>query len=666
MVGRATFLAALTATLLAGGGCNTILGIGAHALAPATNDGSVDADATVDGHADDAGTVSSCSSGGWCSTFTSSAQPSSLLATWGSAWNDVWAIGDGGQILHWNGSTWLRTRDAPDQSLRAIWGSGPHDVWAVGHNLAGFSGLVLHWDGKAWTTFDSGTIQPLTGVWASGNGDAVVVVASSGAILRCDRATEKCSLDANPMPLSFVDYGYSGVWGSGSADIWAVGARGIVVHWDGHAWSDFTSKSRTTQPLNHVWGTGPKDVWAVGDGGTIDHWNGYGWALTTVGLTLHDLKSVSGPPGATPLNDAWAVGADGTILRLSNGAWVDAHSTSVATQTLDGVWANAPNDAWAVGDGDVIIHWDGTAWSEGAPRNPNVVKAIWGAGPRDVWTVGDASTIAHWDGTHWFNVSYGSTTLSEVPLNRVWGSGSDDVWAVGNKSDQGDTILHWNGHAWCVLYSGLCATASGTPIPSPTGVPYDLSGVWASGPNDVWAVGIGGTVLHWTGGPSWSETKVQTPDGQLNAVWSNGPNADVWVVGGSGTILRWSYTTMMWTDEPTRNLVNQAAINGVWGGPKDVWFVGDGETILRWQEGQWSNLTNPTGNPSPQSLLSIWGSGTTNVWAVGNGGTVLHLTDSVGTWTVSPSGTSKFFDGVWGSGPGDVWVVGEDGVILHH
>jgi photosystem II stability/assembly factor-like uncharacterized protein len=54
---------------------------------------------------------------------------------WGSATDDVWVVGGGGNVIHWNGSTWTCV------SLTAYWlngisGSGPQNVFLVGSNGA--------------------------------------------------------------------------------------------------------------------------------------------------------------------------------------------------------------------------------------------------------------------------------------------------------------------------------------------------------------------------------------------------------------------------------------------------------------------------------------------------------------------------------------------------
>ena len=63
------------------------------------------------------------------------------------------------------------------------------------------------------------------------------------------------------------------VWGSSKSDVWAVGSRGSVVHYDGAAWKSLPLGNKST--FFAVWGSGPNDVWAVSDTMTIMHSDGY-------------------------------------------------------------------------------------------------------------------------------------------------------------------------------------------------------------------------------------------------------------------------------------------------------------------------------------------------------------------------------------------------------
>lgn len=56
-----------------------------------------------------------------------------LFGVWGSGSSDVWAVGLGGTILHWNGSAWARLMSVTSSDLYGVWGSGTSDVWAVGY-----------------------------------------------------------------------------------------------------------------------------------------------------------------------------------------------------------------------------------------------------------------------------------------------------------------------------------------------------------------------------------------------------------------------------------------------------------------------------------------------------------------------------------------------------
>jgi hypothetical protein len=63
---------------------------------------------------------------------------------------------------------------------------------------------------------------------------------------------------------------------------------------------------------------------------------------------------------------------------------------------------------------------------------------------------------------------------------RLGGSGPDDVWAVG----LGGGMLRYHAGAWSAVS---------------TGTKQVLWGVWSRAPDDAWAVGNGGTILHWNG-----------------------------------------------------------------------------------------------------------------------------------------------------------------------
>jgi WD40 repeat protein len=66
------------------------------------------------------------------------------------------------------------------QDLHGVWGTAENDLWAVGG-----AGTLLHWDGAQWKSFVSGVTTELLGIRQAGPG-AAVVFGSGGTVLRWD------------------------------------------------------------------------------------------------------------------------------------------------------------------------------------------------------------------------------------------------------------------------------------------------------------------------------------------------------------------------------------------------------------------------------------------------------------------------------------------------
>jgi hypothetical protein len=155
-----------------------------------------------------------------------------LNALWGDRTGQLFAVGSGGTILHFDGARWTLEDSGTGSTLLAVWGSSASDVWAAGSWESGVGTVLLHRTGGRWT-------------------------------------------NANPAGGNIE---LRGLWGAGPADVWAVGSGGMIYHHDGAAWSQVTSPvASTTTVLSSVWGSSSTDVWAVGDGAVVLHWDGVAW-----------------------------------------------------------------------------------------------------------------------------------------------------------------------------------------------------------------------------------------------------------------------------------------------------------------------------------------------------------------------------------------------------
>lgn len=203
-------------------------------------------------------------------------------------------------------------------------------------------------------------------------------------------------------------------------------------------------------------------------------------------------------------------------------------------------------------------------------------------------------------------------------LSGVWGSGPDDVWMVGGQVEAAE-IYHFDGSAW-------------SPVEAPA-VPL-LVWVYGFGPDDVWAVGTEGGVVHWDGA-TWATLDPGTT-GDLWGVWGTSSN-DLWVVGGapdSGepTLLHYDGATFTpHTLTAENNDRGAHSLFKVWGIDGRVWAVGQYGLIVEWDGMEW--LQQGTG--ASDDFVSLWGTSADHVLAVGGrSGALLSRFDGA-TWTSS-------------------------------
>jgi len=91
---------------------------------------------------------------------------------------------------------------------------------------------------------------------------------------------------SSPDDIFAVEYLYD-IWGTAPNSVYAVGRGGVILHYDGAAWSPM--ESGCGQSLwGGVWGSAPDDVYAAGANGTLLHFDGSAWSPIE-GLTLEHL-----------------------------------------------------------------------------------------------------------------------------------------------------------------------------------------------------------------------------------------------------------------------------------------------------------------------------------------------------------------------------------------
>lgn len=543
-----------------------------------------------------------------------------LKDIWGSSATDIYAVGcydsswderfdrclgGNGVILHYDGSSWGKTDIGGTEGLNGVWGSSASEVFAVGSG-----GTILHYDGNTWAPMDSGTTETLAAVWGTGP-DNVYAVGASGTILHYD------GVDWQP-EASGTTAALNGVWGSSASNVFVVGEGGTILRDQGAGWTPPASGSGTTEVLTDVWGGSANNVFALGDGGTILRFNGTSWSAMSSNTTT-DIKALWG----SSVNNIFAVGNGNTILRYT-GSWsIQSEGT---TEGLNDVWGTSENNVFVVGSNGTIMRYTGSGWKKMVSGTTESLTAVWGSSVNNIYAVGRNGTILQYNGSGW-------TTIHSDPqalFSDIWGSSGSDIYVVGRLNTGGTPpskglLLHYDGNNWTSYdfseFSSFIA----------------FHAVWGTGPDDIFVVGSvwgGGNYVYHFNGSGWSLSLVnEGVDGSSNDVWgSSGSN--VIAVGASCpegicTFRIIEFDGNAWNrgswDMP---FGTHGRLGAVWGrSANEVFAVGgigvdDGQIILRSGGGVWWHDRYTALEPA---LWGVWGSASGHVFAVGGGGTILRL-----------------------------------------
>jgi hypothetical protein len=143
--------------------------------------------------------------------------------------------------------------------LYDVWGTAEDDLVAVGN-----VGHIVGFNGESWSPVEAEGWHPpshdLNAIWGAGDG-ALVAVGRKGSIVQGKRGGG-LALAESPVVADLAE-----VWGRSAEDVFAVGQGGTIVHFDGRAWRQ--EASGTELDLQTVWGVGDCDVMASSTFGVL-------------------------------------------------------------------------------------------------------------------------------------------------------------------------------------------------------------------------------------------------------------------------------------------------------------------------------------------------------------------------------------------------------------
>lgn len=612
-----------------------------------------------------------------------------LHGVWCAGPNDVYAFGEAETLLHFDGADWTRIPVPAHGTIYAMWGSASDDIWAgvspaANKWLAPFEALgstLLHFDGTNWSVLDFLPDVGIFDMWGSGPND---IFAVGGIWPYTPGTTVAYHYDGNtwtmlPEP-SGLPGQFQGVSGNGPNDVYAAGASFYIssfVHWDGLAWTQIDTSgyeqiyslwavgpnnvyvgaydrilhydgSTVQEVLDlpddiaycypwRIWGTGPNDVHVLAHAARpednhsyIFHFDGTDFSQTE--LPPAGRASVLGLHGTSP-TDVYSAGREGLLHHYDGTTWTLLRSGPA--HDLEACWVHGPNDLYAVGEHQhdssdgVLCHCDGSTLTEFTLPNSGPLLDVWGTSPNAVYVVGH--------GGAWL---FDGAIFQEIPTEdddsfyTAWGTDANNVYLGGHRIAVAGSTAQPEGQVG--YYEALIQHFDGADW-SRTVLPnwHRVLDVWASGPNDVFAVTLGlvnpssaqwrSGIVHYDG-TDWTDMDIGELWG-LEAIWGTGPN-DVFAVGGD---------------------------NGTHGG---------GSAILHYDGTAWSSMPIE----AKTRFTGIAGTAPDNVFAVGRP-TSSALRDAVYhydgiAWRPTHYGAHPDLTDVTATSPNEVYLVGWHGTVL--
>ncbi|WP_146645628.1 sialidase family protein [Labilithrix luteola] len=285
-----------------------------------------------------------------------------VTAIRGRSKNDVWATGTRGALMHYGGQAWTSVVTDSSETVSSLFLT-PDELWMIAGNFVTRRGA----EPGTVRRMQLGTPHTLSGVAVLPNGDAYL------ALLRTTKYSplvpplvkivdfDAQEVEATAWPL------IPGVDPEAAAAspeemmprasclvpdhaLWLVGDHAKVVRYPVTplGTGEFVSVGSQAN-LKAAWGH-DEHLWAVGAGGTILHYDGATWHAQDSGTSV-ELEAVFGFSD----RDVWVAGPEGTVLHFDGERWSkidvgDYHGR------LETIWGSASDDVW-IGGELAMFHW---------------------------------------------------------------------------------------------------------------------------------------------------------------------------------------------------------------------------------------------------------------------------------------------------------------------
>ncbi len=405
--------------------------------------------------------------------------------------NNGWAVGNGGTILFYDGSSWTSQSTQTGSAFQSIHILNENLGWAVTSN-----GQIHKYNGTDWTLEEdfTGSLDEINFMnenlgWAVGSriykyedgnwteettfsfddifamdfsdSDNGWAVGENGELVQIEEinwSSKRSIHDNNIFDIQMVDETYGLAVGGGGF--------GILSSFNDSSW-DFDTLA-SNQILRSVFLFDDQNGWTVGN-------NIYKYENGDWNVIQPTLPGVYNSVDFINDTNGWIAGRFGRIFKYDGNIWTEEETSTFSD--LSDVHLINENNGWMVGENGIILKYDGNSWEEVESNTSIDLKSVFFNNESNGWAVGNNGKILHYDGSSWEEVE----SNTDRSLNSVYFLDEVTGWAAGGDG----TILKYNGDDWIPQFSGA------------TG---NLISIYFINENKGWTVGSEGIILSTSNG----------------------------------------------------------------------------------------------------------------------------------------------------------------------
>ena len=332
---------------------------------------------------------------GWRSVYHSEHQ---LHAVWGPTADCIWAVGENGTIVHWDGRRWHDNNQTPRITLAAAMVLDDQRMALLGHRMRADPWTALVRRGERWPVTEQGdgwlgfTGEPWSRVAVHVVSPDLVWLDGGTKVGRWDGREWRIWREREPAIHDSL------IWACAPDDAWRVVSHEDVEHWNGHSWHRMHVAG--IDQITAIFGIDADEVWLGSKGGDLVRWDGTSWkVLASFGGPLsYDYQPIHHLHGHRR-DHIWAVSDSGSSFRWNGTEWRDMGKMPLR-DVAEGdraqvVLARSEDEVWAGGFYGTLWRHDGQKWHIDNLANHSRIETLFADGAGGIWAAGRDGVILY-------------------------------------------------------------------------------------------------------------------------------------------------------------------------------------------------------------------------------------------------------------------------------